>query len=489
MRRAYMTTVEATTTGTPLPAASMHGPMSVPVLGWHGNMLPLLLDPIGYMLRLRARYGDVVTLSRGSAETVFVFSAEANRQVLSDQRLFHNGAVNMPGSPIRVPPDSGAMKLFSGITTMNDSHHKQQRRLLMPAFHKRRVRGMGDGMLELIERHLDGWQVGDRFDLLVEMKRLTLAVAVKTILGLDPMREGDRMRGMMERWFGQALSFPVVAFPYNLPGTPFNRMLRLSDRLEREVRAMITRRREGGLAGEEPDALSMLLQAHDDDGTRLTDDELIGQTTALFVAGHETTASALTWTLFLLAQHPPVLRDLLREMKEVLNGEAPTVEQMAHMPLLDGVINESLRLFPPGLWFLRVATAPTRLGGYEVPEGTRILWTPVATHRDPALYPQPDRFMPERWRDIDPSPYEYLPFGAGPRRCLGAVFAITEMKLALPAILQRFSLALKPNARIELGGSPLATPRYGVPVRIGRAGRVPAKVPVRGNIGRLVELT
>jgi cytochrome P450 len=467
-----------------------------PLLGWRGGLLPLLRDPIGHMMRLQRTYGDVVALAEGTSPGyVFVFSPEYNHQVLSDQALFFNGAVNAPGSPIRIPPGSPAYRLFSGLTTMNAGKHTQQRRLLMPAFHKKRIEGLRDRMVEMVGARLDAWQVGQELDLLQEMKSLTLAVAVRAILGLDPEREGDRVRRLMERWLRLALSPAVVALPFNVPGLPFHRLLSVAGQVEVEVRAMTARRasarRRALGAGESEgttDALSMLLAAHDEDGTRLTGDELVGQTTTLFVAGHETTATALTWTLFLLAQHPDVLSALLDEFAGVLHGQPPTVEQMQALPLLDAVINESMRLVPPGLWFLRIATAPTRFGPYDVPEGTRVLWSPAVTHRRPELYPQPEKFLPERWQSIDPSPYEYMPFGAGPRRCIGATFAIMEMKVVLPMLLQRYGLQLRPGARIALGGSPLASPRYGMPMRVTPPTRAPQKTAITGNIRSLIDL-
>lgn len=468
---------------------SIPGPGSKLRLGWRGNMLPLLRDPITYMMSLYETYGDVVTLARGSSDFVFVFSPEYNHQVLSDQGLFYNGEVNAPGSVVKLPRDTAAIRLFSGITTMNGGKHTQQRRLLMPAFHRKRIDALRDQMLLLIEQHLAGWHVGQELDLLREMKSLTLSVAVQTILGLDPEREGDRMRNTMERWLRLALSVWVVALPYNLPVLPFGRMLGMAEELEGEIRSMIRRKRaQGARFADGSDALSMLLQAHDEDGTRLTDDELIGQTTALFIAGHETTASALTWTLFLLAQHPRVLGDLLDELDGKLRGDAPSLEQMNDLPLLDAVIKESMRLLPPGLWFLRVAMEPTRFGPYSIPEGTRVLWSPAVTHRRADIYPEPTAFKPERWQTINPSPYEYLPFGAGPRRCIGATFALMEMKLALPVILQRYRMRLPRDVRIDLGGSPLATPREGMPMRLARPGSKLVKSAVRGNITQLVDL-
>ncbi len=473
-------------TAIPLRAAAIPGPREWPGLGWRTHFLPLLRDPLTTMQRLQRRYGDVVALAHGDPSWIFVFAPEDNRQVLSDPAHFYNGDVRGANSPLHLPPDSAALRLFAGLTVMNGAEHLAARRLLLPAFGRGHVVALRETMLERIDAHLDRWHPGQIRDIHREMQELTLGIAVSTILGLDPAHDGLPLRDLMSRWLRLALSPAVVLLPFRLPGLPFTRLLRLADDLAAAIAALLARKRAAGLAGD--DALTLLLRARDAGGRALTDAELLGQTVTLFVAGHETTATALTWTLFLLATHPAVQRDLLAELDTVLGGAAPTLEQLAQLPLLDRVIKESLRLLPPGLWFLRVAMADTTIGGYAVPAGTRILWSPAVIHRDPALYPAPDAFRPERWATIDPSPYEYMPFGAGPRRCLGATFAELEMKLVLPRLLQRYRLALRPGTRVRLGGSPLAAPRDGLPMTIRPAGPVPPAPAVRGNIGRFIRL-
>jgi cytochrome P450 len=462
------------------------GPGTLPGLGWRTNFLPLLRNPIEYMQHLERTYGDVVALSKDHPAFLFIFGADEHRQVLSDPAHFYNGDVRSADIGVRLPPDSAALRLFSGLTTMNGAQHVAERRLLLPAFSRGHVAALRETMLARIDTHLNRWQPGHVRDIHQEMQKLTLGIAVATILGLDPTRDGLPIRNLMARWLRSALAPAVLLLPLNLPGLPFYRFLRLAEQVEREIRGLLARKRAAGATGD--DALSLLIQARDEDGRGLDDNSLLGQVVTLFVAGHETTATALSWTLFLLAEHPAVQRDLLAEIDRVLGVAPPTMEQLARMPLLDAVIKESLRLVPPGLWFLRLPTEDTHLGPYPVPAGTRILWSPVALHRRADLYPDPSAFRPERWQHIDPSPYEYMPFGAGPRRCLGATFAEMEMKLVLPRLLQRYRLALRPGTRVALGGSPLAAPQGGLPMMIRRAGPVPPAVPVRGNINRLIRL-
>jgi cytochrome P450 len=239
------------------------------------------------------------------------------------------------------------------------------------------------------------------------------------------------------------------------------------------------------------DTLSIRIAAHDEDCAALPDALLVGLANELFIAGHETTASTLAWTLFLLDRHPRILGDLLDELAAVLHGDAPTVEQVERLPLLDAVVEESMRLLPAApFFFFRRNGEPVRLGEYDVPAGASLIVSPLITHHLPELYPEPQRFRPERWSGEQPSAYEYLPFGAGPRICLGAAFAALSLRVLLAVVLQRFRLILEPDARVSfrVRGIILGT-KHGLPMRVEAPDRRPeAPRPLRGDIGELVDL-
>jgi len=472
-------------TATSTSPTALPGPRPMPILGWRGNVLLFGLDPVAFMHRLNQTYGNIVALARGHTDYVFVFGPEYNQQVLSNPDVFH--ASDADNGPIRLTEGTALARIFSnGLNQMNGPRHKQQRRLMMPALHKKRIEAYRDDIVALTERRLAGWRPGQSVDILKEMRQLTLSIAVKTLLGLDPNLEGETTRRTVERWQNLFFAIPTILLPFNIPGLPYRRLLALTERLAGEFQAMIDRKRAAGI--DEGDALSMLMQAQDEDGARLTDDELIGQAGTLFVAGHETTASALTWTLFLLSQHPRVLTDLLDEINGALRGEAPRVERLGELPLLERVIKESMRLLPPFIWQLRISSVPFDLGPYHLPPKTTVALSSIITHRIPDLYPQPNKFLPERWLGIDPSPYEYLPFSAGPRMCLGAAFAMLEIKLVLPIILQRYRLTLPPKTRVDRSGLVLSAPKGGLPMRIAAQDRQFTKSEVRGNIRSWVDL-
>ncbi len=219
-------------------------------------------------------------------------------------------------------------------------------------------------------------------------------------------------------------------------------------------------------------------------------DELIGHTNVFFVAGHETTANALTWTLFLLAQHPNIAADLLDELDSVLHGTAPTLEQLEQLTFLDQVVKESLRMFTPAIFHGRVTSQATEFCSYELAAGTEVFVSIYHTHRMPDLYPEPARFRPQRWDSIHPSIFEYNPFSAGPRMCIGWQFALEEIQIVLAMLMQRFRLQCAPNIVINRAGSIVLTPYGGLSMTIHAQDRrfQDGVGGVRGNVREMVDL-
>ncbi len=235
--------------------------------------------------------------------------------------------------------------------------------------------------------------------------------------------------------------------------------------------------------------LSILIEAHDEDGTRLTDSELLGHSAVMYVAGHETTAFTLSWTLLLLAQHPQLLAEVSAEARAAIGTSAPTVE--TKLPLLDRVLKESQRLLPATPYmFIRQATAGFQLDGHELPADTGFIVSPLITHRIPELYEDPLRFDPERWTRIAPTAYEYMPFGAGPRLCIGMGFASQALRIVLPMVLARFGVELVDGAKVsrKVQGITMG-PKHGLPMKLLASGASTKRATsVRGDIHELVRL-
>jgi cytochrome P450 len=207
----------------------------------------------------------------------------------------------------------------------------------------------------------------------------------------------------------------------------------------------------------------------------------------LLLAGHETTAAALTWTFLLLSQAPRILTALIDEISGKLHG-APSIDDLNHLPLLDRVVKETLRILPPVPYQHRISTAPFQLGSYSMPTGSIVSYSPYITHRMPNLYENPDSFLPSRWETIHPSVYEYLPFGAGARMCIGATFALMEIKTILCVVLQRINFSLQPGATIDRKANVVLTPRYGLPVVITAPYQVQVQTARSGNIWDLIKI-
>jgi cytochrome P450 len=268
----------------------------------------------------------------------------------------------------------------------------------------------------------------------------------------------------------------LFLLPDTLPLPGNLTFLRTADRLDRIVYRIIEQRRRDAAEGN--DLLSLLLRIHDEDGTRMTDRQLRDEVMTLFLAGHETTAIALSWTWYLLAEHPEVERKLIAELAEVLGGRAPTVADLPRLRYAEHVISESLRLYPPAWIISREAIQPVEIGGHRIEKGQLAMVSQWVLHRDPRFWERPDEFVPERWAVEKPTwpRFAYFPFGGGPRICIGAGFAMMEAVLILASIARRFRLVLEPGQQIVPWPSLTMRPRHGVRVRL--EGREPPAATV-----------
>jgi cytochrome P450 len=467
-----------------LPPVAVRGPRPVPILGSMGSLLRFFGDPVAHLLAILRDHGPLATLSDRDPALVCAFAPDHNRLVLSDARRFTNEAE----VPVPVPADSAPTRLNNALTAMNGDLHRRHRRLMMPALSRQSVERHGPQMVEIAGRFLARLSPGATVDVADQMLELTLRVAMRALFGLDDERDVLTLGRLGLRYLQGMTSPAAMLLPLRIPGTPYARFLDTAEDLERRMRALIAERRSkpGG-----DDVLSLLVRAHDEEsGASLTDAELVGHASVLFIAGHETTAFTLAWTLFLLAQHPAVMRDVADEIDGVLGGASPTVDRLADLPRLDRVVKESMRLLPAtAILFFRRATEPFTLDGHAFPAGPILVLSALATHRLPSLYPEPRRFLPDRWKDLSPTAYEYLPFGAGPRLCIGATFAAQAIRLVLAATLQRFQVTLAPGAGVsrKVQGITLG-PKYGLPMRLLRRGERAEAVRVEGDIHDLVEL-
>ena len=436
------------------------------------------------MQKLHQRHGPLVALGpiafgEPTKLHVLAIGPEFNRQVLGDPATFRT-----TGQFIHGPKNSAQRRIRHGLTRMNEAEHRRQRQLIMPPFHGKAIASYHDLIVALIHEVIGGWRTGEVYD--VCGKCAPHRAAFDPVLFGYEHADALRVSGLLDVWTRKNFSASVWMLPINCFGAPYRSLLKHAERVEREILLLIEKRRRVPRDG--PDMLTLLIQARDDENHGMTNTELVGQATILFGASFETTASTLTWTLFLLAQHPAVLRTLMDELDRELSGGPPTRDQLAQLGFLDCVIKESMRILPPVPFTIRATDDDVVMGSLKLGHGTRVICSHYLTHHLPELYPEPERFHPERWREIEPNQYEYLPFSAGPRACIGAMFAFQVLKISLAMMLRRFRFTLVPGARIDPTIRITMNPRNGMPMQIDPNDRQHTASPVRGRIREMVML-
>jgi len=369
--------------------------------------------------------------------------------------------------------DYGALKFFlgNGLLTNEGASWQAQRQLVQPAFRHENIAAYAEIMADSAVTHLSRWQDGEKRDLHHEMGELALDIVAKALFGakVGHVAEtiGVEVGAVMERFFSQAALHFLLPDKFPIPKTL--RLMRSKKRLDEIVLSIIHERRESRTPAN--DLLQRLLDARDERGARMSNEQLREEVMTLFIAGHETTANALTWTWYLLSQNPDIEKKLATELDAVLAGRAPALSDLPRLPYTEMVLKESMRLYPPAWGVGRRALEDFEVGGYRIPAGTNVFIMQWVTHRDARFFPEPERFDPERWRD-DPvrkgriPRFAYFPFGGGPRVCIGAGFAMMEATLLLATIAQRYRFTLAPDAVVAPFFSITLRPRYGLPMQL-----------------------
>jgi len=361
--------------------------------------------------------------------------------------------------------------LGRGLLTNEGASWQRQRQLIQPAFRHENISAYGEIIAASAAEHLARWHDKQSGDLHEEMAALTLDIVSKSLFGSKLLHDtraiGTEVAAYMERFFSQAALSFLLPDGFPIPKSP--RLMRSRRKLNQVIFSIIRERRIHPAAG--TDLLQTLLNATDEKGGRMSDVQLRDEIMTLFLAGHETTANALTWTWYLLAQNPDAERNLHEELDRELGGRAPSLSDLARLPYCEMIIKESMRLFPPAWGIGRRALRDIELRGYRIPKGTNVFILQWLTHRDARFYPEPLRFDPERWRS-DPvrsgviPRFAYFPFGGGPRVCIGAGFAMMEATLLLATIAQRYRFALLPDPPVVPFFSVTLRPKHGMRVKI-----------------------
>lgn len=447
-------------------AAVGESPPSPP--GWPllGALPELRKNPLEFLVSTARQYGDVVQLGKVGSRRFFLISHPDDLERV----LKTNHANYVKGANFQL------LKALAGegLFLSESDYWRKQRKLIQPAFHVSRLSAMADTMTGVAESLCDRWQdhrsANRPVEIEEEMVGAVLEITVRALFGAD----------LAPHWVAEIHDAVATAFSFFhqrvwTPGlplwfpTPANlRFRRAVARLDEVVFTLIEERRQRG-DFEGDDVLSMLLSVRDEDGVGMTDRQLRDEVMTLLVAGHESTALTLTWTLYLIARYPLIERRLHRELDEVLDGRPPGFEDLRRLPYLQQVMQESMRLYPAFWVFTRTPVEDDVLGGYRIPAGSVLLVSCYVTHRDRRFWDHPegvdpDRFSPER--SVGRPELAYLPFGGGPRRCIGSRMAEMETALVLATIAQRYSLHLVPGRNVVPTATLSLRPEGGMPMTL-----------------------
>ena len=429
-----------------------------------GSKLPSIMvtermrrDPLSVLLTAYEEHGPIFAIRIFHAINVFMLGPDANRFMLVTDRDSFRWRDGSLGDLIPLIGD--------GLLTTDGDYHDRARETMLPVFHRERIAAAAEVMSEEAEGALADWQPEVRIDLYDWARHVAMRVAMRALFGFDPDRSGVDVAATFER----GLSFYEREYFLQVlrgPGSPFARLRRVRRTLDRIILGEIARRRRAGEPGE--DVLGLLIEARDADGESFDDGQIRDQVLTLLFAGHDTTTSTVAFLFYELSRSPEWEERLLEERRAV-GGRPSAAELFGEMPQLDMAVQETLRLYPPAWIGPRRATRDFEFGGYRVPAGLPVNYSSWASHRLPDVFGDPHAFKPERFAPEERAKMPkgaYIPFGAGPRICIGMRFGELEIRAIAAAILGRFRVAPEPGWRMRVRQMPTLSPRGGLPIRV-----------------------
>lgn len=408
-------------------------------------------------------YGPAVDVGyRFPLRMIYLFGPEANRLILHDQAdNFRWGEAMSSLLPVNGP---------TALVVTDGEDHDRRRRLVQPAFAKRRVDANLDLIVDEADRMLAGWTPGRSLDAFAEGRSAVRRIAVRSLFGSRLGDEADHIGALLEPALEYVNSNPASRLNINLRFNGFAKSERARQAVDQIVQAEIDRRRAEGVDEEDADILTALLAASDGDDA-LTDAEILDQIRSLIAAGYDTTSSGLSWLVYALGTNPAAFDALIEQVRDVVGDRAPTIDDLRQSPAVDAVVRETLRLWPPGSVSVRTAVEPFECFGHTIEPGPLIVYSPYVTHRLPELWDDPTTFRPERWASKDdgsggePVPYSYIPFGAGRRNCIGFTLATLELQVFAVRLAQRCRWRVDTDEP-RSGAAASFAPHGGMPITI-----------------------
>ena len=453
-------------------------------------------DPISYVGKHFEKYGRIFATSTNSLTTppssgypgtVCLYGPELIQELSTKHDSFHRSALSHRLYPVdHVTPRTAPLRrIMTGLTYVRGDVHSAHRRLILPAFHKQKVKTYLPDIVSETRKIIDEWRVGAVYDISSEMSKLILRISARSLFGHADQTEGQRIGSLIDQWVDFIMS-EAHLFPYDLPGIPYRKWLDLSHQIEAATRRLIITKREMGI--DDDSLLSRLIQASDEGGSGFSEDDLVGHISLMLWGSRDAAAAALMWSIFLISLHADIQEDLANELDQVLDGSPPSLENLTQLHVTENVLKESLRILPPFPLVNRVTSPGAHLGGYEIPEGAEVIMSIYHTHRMPEFYSEPDAFMPHRWQTISPKTYQYLPFGGGPRMCPGSNLAWQELMVITAMLLQSFRFEMVDNARVDRIVKLGMFPKQGLGMKIHAQDREFSKgiKHVSGNLNQMV---
>jgi len=426
----------------PAPVIQPKGPKNFPLIG---HLAVFRSRPLPFLMKMAREYGDMPQFKLARTPVYFLNHPDLVREVL----ITHQGSFTKSRALQR-----SRVLLGDGLLTSEGQYHLRQRRLVQPAFHRERLAAYAADMSAIATKFRGRWNAGETIDVAQEMMHFTLTVVGKTLFSTDVTSQasevGEAMTTVMKMF--DLLVLPFSEYLEKLPLPQVRRFEKARERLDKIIYGLIHERRASG--EDRGDLLSTLLLAQDEegDGKGMTDQQVRDEALTLFIAGHETTAVALTWTWYLLSQNQDCEERLHAEIDAVLAGRVPQFHDLPNLPYTEKIFAESLRLYPPAWAIGRMSKTAVEIGGTKIGPRSICILSPYVMHRDARWFPDPEKFDPERWtpdaRDSRPK-FSYFPFGGGSRVCIGERFAWMEGVLALATIAQKWKLRLIPGHRVE----------------------------------------
>lgn len=428
-------------------------------------------NPPRFLESMRQQYGDVVYFRMGHIRFYLLSDSDLIQEVLINRAgEFHKDALIRELSQL----------VGRGLLTSEGDFWRRQRKMAAPAMRKKRIASYADTMVDRTRALVDAFADDEVRVVNDDMMALGLQIVVKTLFNVDVSADAESVGVAMD---GAMHNFQKLAqtwwrfVPRWVPASPGRKFRQTTKSLDAIVQSFIDTRRENFVEGD--DLLYMLMSARDEDGKAMSEQQLRDEVITMFLAGHETTALALTYALYALTRNPDTLRKVRAELDEVLDGRPATAAEFGRLRYLNAVVQETLRLYPPAWVIGREALNDVMLGDYMIPRGSQVLVSPYAQHRDPRWWSSPEQFLPERWMEeaADRPRFAYMPFGGGPRTCIGNHFALMEIALVLATLLQQLDIELVDPENLEFSASVTMRPKSDVRIRMKKRKHAAALTP------------